>query len=203
MNTVRRLGIFGGTFDPIHFGHLAIAEEVRWACQLDQILVVPAAAQPLKPGHVAPAAHRLAMVRLACADNTALVPSDIELERPPPSYTIDTLRACRDGYGPAVELTLIIGADAAADLPRWQQPDQIARLARLAVVHRPGYSFDLAALLTAVPAFAGRVTVIEGPALAISSTALRRRLATGQPVRYQLPDAVIAYIKQHRLYQAT
>ncbi|MEJ5346117.1 MAG: nicotinate-nucleotide adenylyltransferase [Chloroflexus sp.] len=202
MTTVRRLGIYGGTFDPIHFGHLAIAEEVRWVCDLDQILIIPAAVQPLKSTHSAAPHHRLAMVRLACAGNAALIPSALELERPPPSYTIDTLRICRERYGVGVHLTLIVGADAAGDLPRWRDPDQIARIAHLAVVERPGYLFDPTTLLAAVPAFANRITVIKGPQLAISSTDLRHRLATGRPVRYQLPDAVLDYITRHRLYQA-
>jgi nicotinate-nucleotide adenylyltransferase len=202
MATLRRLGIYGGAFDPIHFGHLAIAEEARWACCLDQVLIIPAASQPLKPGHYAAAHHRLKMVKLACAGNPALIPSKLELERPPPSYTIDTLRICQAQYGTDVELVLIVGADAAADLPRWRDCEQIAHIARLAIVHRPGYTLRLDTIFAAIPAFANRITVIEGPKLAISSTDLRRRLADGRPVRYQLPDAVLEYIIQHRLYQA-
>ncbi|WP_322513524.1 nicotinate-nucleotide adenylyltransferase [Chloroflexus sp.] len=202
MTNVRRLGIYGGTFDPIHFGHLAIVEEARWFCRLDQVLIVPAAAQPLKHGHLAAAHHRLEMVRLACAGNAALIPSSLELDRPPPSYTVDTLRACRERYGPEVELFLITGADAAAELPRWREPDQIARLAQIVVVERPGYRFDENSLFTAVPAVRDRITVLTGPQLAISSTDLRERLATGRPVRYQLPDAVLDYLTRHRLYHA-
>ncbi|WP_322496930.1 nicotinate-nucleotide adenylyltransferase [Chloroflexus sp.] len=201
MTTVRRLGIYGGTFDPIHFGHLAIVEEARWFCRLDQVLIVPAASQPLKEGHLAAAHHRLEMVRLACAGNDALIPSSLELDRPPPSYTVDTLRVCRERYGSEVELFLIIGADAAADLPRWREPDQITHLARLVVVERPGYPFDQESLVAAVPAVRDRMIVLTGPQLAISSTDLRQRLAAGRPVRYQLPDAVLAYVKHHRLYQ--
>ncbi|MGB9737595.1 nicotinate-nucleotide adenylyltransferase [Chloroflexus sp.] len=201
MTTIRRLGIYGGTFDPIHFGHLAIVEEARWYCNLDRVLIVPAAAQPLKAGHLAAAHHRLAMVQLACADNPALSPSTIELDRPPPSYTVDTLRICREQYGTDTELYLIIGADAAAELPAWREPHQIARLAQLVVVKRPGYTLDLPALLAAVPPLHNRITMIDGPQLAISSTDLRQRLATGRPVRYQLPDAVYTYIQHHHLYQ--
>lgn len=201
MTTVRRLGIYGGAFDPIHFGHLAIVEEARWFCRLDRVLMIPAAAQPLKESHLAAAHHRLEMVRLACAGNDALIPSSLELDRPPPSYTVDTLRICRERYGPEVELFLIIGADAAADLPRWREPDQIARLARIVVVERPGYTFDHESLVTAAPAVRDRMIVLAGPQLAISSTDLRQRLATGRPVRYQLPDAVLAYVNHHQLYQ--
>ncbi|WP_298821240.1 nicotinate-nucleotide adenylyltransferase [Chloroflexus sp.] len=200
MAAVRRLGIYGGTFDPIHFGHLAIVEEARWYCQLDQILIVPAAAQPLKAGHLAAGHHRLEMVRLACANNPALIPSALELDRPPPSYTIDTLRICQERYGSGVELFLIVGADAAAELSRWREPDQIAQLARLVVVGRPGYTFDYEGLCATIPALRDRVIVIEGPKLAISSTDLRQRLATGRPVRYQLPDTVLAYLIRHQLY---
>ncbi|MEF3273434.1 MAG: nicotinate-nucleotide adenylyltransferase [Chloroflexus sp.] len=199
---VRRLGIYGGTFDPIHFGHLAIVEEARWFCSLDQVLIIPAAAQPLKSSHLAPGHHRLEMVKLACAGNPALIPSALELERPPPSYTIDTVRICQERYGPEVELFLIVGADTAADLPRWRDPDQIAHLARLVVVGRPGYTLDQAALYTAIPALRDRIIMLEGPQLAISSTDLRQRLASGRPVRYQLPDTVLEYLIRHQLYHA-
>jgi nicotinate (nicotinamide) nucleotide adenylyltransferase len=142
MAAPQRVGIYGGTFDPIHFGHLAIAEEARWALDLDLVYLVPAAEQPLK----ATPAQRLTMVQLACAANPRLIPSDIELRRAPPSYTVDTLAAFRDQLGPAAEIFFVLGADAASDLPRWRSAAAILHLAHLIVVGRPGYHFDAPAL---------------------------------------------------------
>lgn len=201
MSEPQRVGVYGGTFDPIHFGHLAVAEDARAALGLSRLLVVPAARQPLK-GHSQGAgpAHRLAMARLACADNPAFSVDAAEIERPPPSYTVDTLAALHERLGPGVELWFILGADAARDLPRWHRADQIVRLARLAIVARPGSTIHLPSLEMALPAIAGRYRQIDGPHLDISSTELRRRLAAGRPVRYQLPESVRAYIESQGLY---
>lgn len=202
MGGPQRVGIYGGTFDPIHHGHLAIAEEARWALGLDVVYVVPAARQPLKTGEQgATAAQRLAMVRLACAANPALIPSDAELRRPPPSFTVDTLAVFRRELGPAPELCFILGADAAAELPRWRSADEIIRLARLAIVGRPGSTVDIERLDDVLPGLASRTTLIDGPRLDISSSELRRRLAEGRPARYQIPDPVLAYIEEHQLYR--
>jgi nicotinate-nucleotide adenylyltransferase len=195
-----RIGVFGGTFDPIHFGHLAIAEEARVALGLTQVIFVPAARQPLKGLAPQAADHRLAMVRLACADHPAFSVDDLELRRPPPSYTSDTLISLHERLGPAAELWFILGADAARDLPRWRHVEAIARLARLAIVGRPGHQLDLATLQLVLPALADRIVLLEGPQLAISSSDLRHRLASGQPVRYQLPEPVRSFILSHQLY---
>lgn len=198
----RRIGIYGGTFDPIHMGHLAIAEEVRWALRLDQLHLVPAARQPFKEaGHHASPDQRLEMVRRACATNPAFLPSAIEIHRPPPSFTIETITQLRAQLGPDPEIFFILGADAARDLPQWRRSDEIIRLARLAIVGRPGYQIDLAALDRSLPGAAERSTALEGPMLDISSTDLRRRLAEGRPVRYQIPDPVLAYILAEGLYR--
>lgn len=201
MTETRRVGIYGGTFDPIHIGHLAIAEEARAELDLSQVIFVPAARQPLKgAAQGAPPADRLAMARLACADNPAFIVDDLELERPPPSYTVDTLEALRERCGAAVELWFILGADAARELPRWRRIERVAELACLALVGRPGYSLHLPTLEADLPALRGRVRSIDGPMLDISSTELRRRLAAGRPVRYQLPEPVRVYIQQQGLY---
>lgn len=201
MSGAERIGVYGGTFDPIHFGHLAVAEEARAALELDRVLVVPVARQPLK-GHIQGAGpeQRLAMARLACADNPAFSVDASEIERPPPSFTVDTLTVMRERLGPSVELWFILGADAARDLPRWHRATQIVALARLAIVGRPGITLQLSSLETALPALAGRYRLIEGPHLDISSTELRRRLAAGWPVRYQMPESVRAYIEAQGLY---
>jgi nicotinate (nicotinamide) nucleotide adenylyltransferase len=197
----QRIGILGGTFDPIHYGHLAIAEEVRWSLGLARVYVVPTAYQPLKQGrHAATPPQRLEMVRRACADNAALEPWDIEIRRPPPSYTVDTLQVVQERYGGNAEVWFILGADAVLRLPRWYRARQVLALARLALVARPGVAVDLAALEDEVPGISQRTEVITGPLLDIASSTLRERLAQGQPVRYQLPDAVLDYVREEGLY---
>jgi nicotinate-nucleotide adenylyltransferase len=208
---MRRFGVLGGTFDPIHNGHLAIAEEARWALHLERVYMVPAAQQPLKQErHMAGPQQRLDMLRLACAHNPGLIPCDLELRRGAPSYTVDTLHELRilidsEEDSPAqhnqIELWFILGSDALLSLPRWHAAQQIIELARLAVVTRPGVSLDLATLDEALPGLRARTDVVEGPGLDIASTDLRQRLARGQPVRYQLPDSVLGYIIEQQLYR--
>jgi nicotinate-nucleotide adenylyltransferase len=195
-----RIGILGGTFDPIHYGHLAIAEEARVALGFSEVLLVPAARQPLKGGeHIATPSQRFEMARLACASNPAFTVSSIEIERTGPSYTVDTLRALRDaGMG---DLFFILGADAAADLYRWHAAHEIMGLARIVAVGRPGTPLDIAALDDNLPGLSTRLIFLEGPGLEISSTDLRARLAAGRPIRYQTPDAVVEYIASQGLYR--
>jgi nicotinate-nucleotide adenylyltransferase len=198
---MERVGILGGTFDPVHYGHLAIAEEAAWALGLARIYMVPAARQPLKEGqpHADPQ-QRLEMVRLACAGNALFVPSDIEVRRGPPSFTVDTLRALAEALEHPPEMWFILGSDALTDLPRWHAAAQIVELVRLAVLMRPGMAVDLAPLESHLPGIAARTRVIEGPLLDISSSSLRQRMLAGQPVRYQLPDSVLDYIGEQQLY---
>lgn len=201
MSSSQRIGIYGGTFDPIHIGHLAIAEEAGHALDLAEVLFVPAARQPLKgEAQGASAAQRLVMTRLACVGNPRFRVSDIELRRPPPSYTIDTLLALRAEVGPAASLVFILGADAARDLPRWHRAAEIMGLARLAIVGRPGVELSMERLEAALPGVAARCDLIDGPRLEVSSSDLRERLASGRPARYQIPDPVLAYIAEQRLY---
>jgi len=196
----KRIGILGGTFDPIHYGHLAIAEEARVLLQFDQVLLIPAAQQPLKQaGHQASPLQRLEMARLACADNPYLQVSSMEIERQGPSYTVDTLQALEQaGLG---ELFFIIGADAVAELYRWYAAARVIELAHIVAVARPGISFDPQLVEQRLPGVSKRLTTLAGPALDISSTNLRQRIATGKPIRYQTPQAVVEYIEQHQLYQ--
>lgn len=195
-----RLGIYGGSFDPIHIGHLAIAEEARVALGLASVAFVPAIRQPLKGQAQVGPDHRLAMVQLACESNPAFYAEDLELRRPPPSYTIDTLAELRRRHGPGPELWFVLGADATRDLPRWHRADELLALARFAIVDRPGYLLDLAALEAQLPGLSERCVVLAGPRLDIASSELRRRLAAGRPVRYQIPEAVRSYIAAHGLY---
>lgn len=201
MSEPTRVGVYGGTFDPIHIGHLAIAEEARCALGLRQVLFIPAAHQPLKG--TAPGAlpeQRFAMTHLACADNSAFVPDDLELHRPPPSYTVDTLEQLQRRYGSTVELWLVLGADAARTLPHWRRVADILAVAYVVIVGRPGYRLDQTALETALPALVGRYALLDGPGLEISSSDIRRRLTTGRPVRYLLPEPVRLYIAEQGLY---
>ncbi|NTW04070.1 MAG: nicotinate (nicotinamide) nucleotide adenylyltransferase, partial [Oscillochloris sp.] len=186
---------------PIHIGHLAIAEDARDAIGLDQVLFVPAAHQPLKgETYVASPAQRLEMVRLACATNQYFCVSDVDLRRPPPSYTIDTLVELRAEADPA-ELVFILGVDAAHSLPRWHRAAEIISLVHLAVIGRPGYSLSLTELERLLPGISQRCLLVSGPQLDVSSSELRKRLAVGRTVRYQIPDPVLAYIIEHGLYR--
>jgi nicotinate-nucleotide adenylyltransferase len=195
-----RIGILGGMFDPIHYGHLASAEAARTALGFARVLFVPAARQPHKAGEGRAVPNdRLAMVRLACADNDFFDVSAIELERPGRSYSVDTLAELRGaGLG---ELHFILGADAAIGFPDWRSVERILDLAQLVVVGRPGTTLDVAALVQRLPGLGGRLTLLEGPRLNISSSELRRRVGAGQPIRYHTPDAVVAYIAARGLYQ--
>jgi nicotinate-nucleotide adenylyltransferase len=196
----RRIGILGGTFDPIHYGHLAIAEEARVMLGLDRVLFIPAARQPLKQsGHIATPEQRLTMAQLACDTNPAFEVSRVELDRPGLSYTLTTLEALQAST--PGELHFILGADALADLPRWYGVTALVELARIVAVSRPGFTPDLTHLSQSLPALIARLTLLEGPQLDISSTALRQRIATGRPIRYQTPDAVVAYIAEQGLYR--
>jgi nicotinate-nucleotide adenylyltransferase len=196
------VGVFGGTFDPIHHGHLSIAEEAREALGLETVLFVPAAASPFKADQpVTPAAHRLAMVEAAIAGNAAFSVSRQELERPAPSYTVDTLEAIAASGTPPDRLWLVLSSEALAGLPRWRDPDRILELARVAVVPRAGHeSLDAAWVREHMAGREDRFVFLRGPLLPISGSVVRRRAAAGRSVRYLVPDAVAAYIAGHRLY---
>jgi nicotinate-nucleotide adenylyltransferase len=201
----RSIGIMGGTFDPIHVGHLAIAEEARDALGLERILFVPAGQPSHKPiGAVTPAAERVAMVELAIADNDAFELSRIEVDRPGPSYTADTvetIRADEARAGRTADLTLILSVETFLELPTWRAPDRLLAAARLAVVPREGYPApDPGWLNDHFPGQEDRVDFLEGPRLGLSSTALRERVARGRSIRYLVPGAVARYIDSHRLY---
>ena len=203
----RRVGILGGTFDPIHYAHLAIGEEVREALSLDRVLFVPAGVPPHKSvAVVAPAADRAAMVELAIADNPAFAVCRIELERPGPSYTIDTLdllasEAAAQGGGR--DLLFILSAEALAGMPTWHDWRRILTLCRLAIVPRLGESVPTGAWLEAnIPGCRDRFVFVESVPLAHSSSDVRRRVAAGGSIRYLVPPAVEAYVHDHRLYRS-
>ncbi len=195
------VGILGGTFDPVHHGHLAIAEEAREALGLERVLFVPAASPPHKPGQpVSAPEDRLAMVRLAVAGNPAFDASDIEISRGGASYTVDTLSALRSGG--LEEPWLVLSSEALVLLPSWREPQRILELARLAVVPRDGFDpLGPDWVRAHFPGAADRVRFLPGPLLPISGSVVRRRAHVGRSVRYLVPDAVAAYIADHRLYR--
>jgi nicotinate-nucleotide adenylyltransferase len=191
----------GGTFDPIHVGHLAVAEEAREALALDRILFVPAGSPPHKPAsEVTPAHHRAAMVQLAIDDNPAFELSRIELDRPGLSYTVDTVEA----LAREAEVTLILSVETFRELPTWHEPARLFEAARLAVVPREGYpASDPQWLASMFPGREDRVSYREGPRLGLSSTQIRARVAAGRSIRYLVPAAVAAYIVANDLYRTS
>lgn len=195
-----RLGILGGTFDPIHFAHLFIAEEARARHALDRVVFVVSALPPHKArGDMALAAHRFAMARLATAANPAFECSRMELDRPGPSYTFDTLTALR-AAPPEAELFFITGSDTIPEIPTWHRSEELVRLTHFISAERPGYSADYAE--QGLPAeLVSRVLPLPTIHLDISSTGLRRRIHAGLPIRYLTPDTVVEYIAAHGLYR--
>jgi nicotinate-nucleotide adenylyltransferase len=206
----RRVGILGGTFDPIHYGHLVVAEQVREAHELDRVLFVPAGIPPHKPEAALTAAtDRAAMVELAIAGNPAFTISRIELERDGPSYTVDTVGELVDEAarrGVARDFFFILSSEALASLRAWHEPLRLMSLCRLVAVARPGSPLPdaagLAAMLPGGAASALRVDCVETTLIANSSSDVRNRAATGRSIRYLVPPTVEAYIREHRLYRS-
>ncbi len=198
-----KLGVFGGTFDPVHLGHLITASEVTERVKLDRTVFVPAGNPWLKSGQqVSDAEHRLEMVRLAISDDERFEVSDIEAERPGPTYTVDTVEALRRQHGEATEICLILGADLLAEIGRWRQPCRILEQVRPIVVSRPGFPEpDRQALEAVHPAAASGAVFVQGRSIGISSTDIRDRVAAGRSIRYLVPEAVGQYIRGHGLYQ--
>lgn len=191
------LGLFGGSFNPPHVAHLAVAEACAQGAGLDTVVWMPAPDPPHKQGaDLAAAEHRLAMVRLAVAGNARFGISDAEFRRPGPHYTVDTLRELRREH-PDADLALVVGGDSLAAFASWREPEAILEMARVVAYRRPGA--DLSGVPDAVMA---RTTVVDGPGLDLSATELRARVVADQTVRYLVPDAVRGYVEAHRLYRA-
>lgn len=198
-----KLGVMGGTFDPVHYGHLVAAEGVRYEYRLDKVIFVPAGRPPHKPDYrISDPEHRLALTRLAVASNPFFEVSDLEIKRPGPSYTYDTIREVRRLYSPD-EVYFITGADAVLEILTWHRCAELLRICRFIAATRPGYDLDgLNEKLRTLPAsLVGRIVPVEVPALAISSSDIRRRVRTGRPIKYLLPESVEAYIYEQRLYK--
>jgi nicotinate-nucleotide adenylyltransferase len=196
-----RLGIMGGTFDPIHHGHLVAAQEACYQLDLEQVLFVPAGIPPHKPRHpISPAQHRLHMIELAIAGQSCFAVSTVDLDRPGPCYTVDTLELLRLQRGPETDFFFVEGADSLADIPSWYRPQRLLELCALAVVARPGTEIDLSRLDSQLPGIADRIRWLDMPCLEISSSDLRARVRAGRPISYLVPAAVEAYILRQGLY---
>jgi nicotinate-nucleotide adenylyltransferase len=198
-----RLGLLGGTFDPIHNGHLAIARSVRASLDLERVVFIPAGIPPHKPGQrVTPGVDRAAMVALAIAGDAGLALSMIELDRPGPSYAVDTLTALADAQSDGRQtLEFVLSAEAFAGFPTWREPDRILELARLAVVPRAGARpIDDAWMDASLPGWRERVDFVDGPLVDISASVIRDRVRAGASIEGLVPEAVADYIHAHRLY---
>ena len=199
-----KIGVIGGTFDPIHNGHLIIADETRARLNLAEVLFVPAGQPWLKADSpVSAAEHRLEMVRLAIADKPYFKPSTVDIDRSEPSYTIDTIAELHSRLGAGTELFFILGWDSLAELPQWQEPSRLIKMCYLVAVPRPGYSRpNLKKLEAFIPGISQRVMFMDKPKIDISASVIRDRVARGLSVRHLVPEPVNRYIKQHRLYMA-
>lgn len=200
----RRIGVYGGTFDPPHLGHLILAETAHDSLHLARVLFVPAAEPPHKEASSvrAPVADRMAMVNLAIEDNPRFEVSRVDVDRPGPHYSVDMLRLLHDQY-PDAELVFMIGGDSLRDLPIWSRPAELITLAKLGVMRRPGFKPDLSYLEKHLPGLSARIEWVEAPLIDIAASHLAHCIAHGRSVRYQIPDKVIAYITQHGLYTTT
>jgi nicotinate-nucleotide adenylyltransferase len=192
----QRLGVLGGTFDPIHLGHLACASEVAHLLDLDEVLFVPTGEPWQKSGTpVSTPEHRYAMTDLATRDDDRFGVSRVDIDRGGVTYTRDTLRDLRRERGD-VDLFFVLGADALAKVPTWRHTEDLYELAHFVGVSRPGYAADASAFPP------GAVTLVETPLIEVSGSDCRSRVARGAPIRYLVPDPVVDYIATHRLYAA-
>ncbi len=192
MSTKRRIGVMGGTFDPIHNGHLVAASEVASAMELDEVLFVPTG-KPWQKQEVSPAEHRYLMSVVATASNPQFKVSRVDVDRPGFTYTVDTLNELNEQF-PDADLFFISGADAIAQIIAWKDIDSVWDLAHFVAVSRPGHKLKLP------KAPKGAISELEVPALSISSTDVRQRVADGKPIWYLVPDGVVQYISKHHLY---
>jgi nicotinate-nucleotide adenylyltransferase len=198
--SLMRLGLFGGTFDPIHLGHLILAEQCRESCGLDRVWFVVAGEPPHKRGDRTAVMHRLEMARIATAGHSSFLVSEIEATRPGPHYSVETLESV-GRERPSDELFFLIGADSLNDLPTWREPGRIARMATIVVVNRAGIEEVSAGGLPSFGAQSRPIRSVTIPAISIASTDLRRRVRERKSIRYLVPRGVEAYIEAQGLYR--
>ncbi len=196
------IGILGGTFDPVHKGHIAIAEKARAKLNLTQVLFIPVGQPWLKQDSAVSAAeHRVEMVRLAIAGSPYFKLSTVEVERPGPSYIVDTITELQAQLGAGDEFYFIMGWDNLAQLPRWKEPTRLIEMCHLVAMPRPGYQMPEVSLLeAAIPGLSRRLIVLDEPRVDISASEIRQRVARGLPIPRLVPETVEKYIRQHKLY---
>ncbi len=196
-----RIGVFGGTFDPPHLGHLILASESRIQLKLDRLLWVLTAVPPHKLGQqITPLEDRMAMLERALRYEPACEISDVDINRPGPHYSADTMRLLRMS-NPGATLVFLIGEDSLRDMITWHNPAElVAECDEIAVMRRPGVLIDLSNLETRIPGIAAKVRFVDAPLLEIASHEIRKRAAEGRPFRYFVPEAVYEYVVEHRLY---
>jgi nicotinate-nucleotide adenylyltransferase len=201
---VQRVGVFGGTFDPIHVGHLAAAEDAAWRLSLELVLFVPNNVPPHKAdGAVSSSRHRFAMVEAAIRDDPLFRASRVELDRPGPSYTLDTMRQLRERCGPDTRLVFLAGMDALPDLHTWHQPDVLLSEFEIVFLCRPdSRALDWQEIEGHFPGLRRRVRIADIPELEVSGSDIRQRVREGKPIRYYVTPPVQEYIQEHRLYQS-
>jgi len=196
------VGLFGGTFDPPHIGHLILSAETRAQLGLDRLVWILTPDPPHKQGQaITPLEHRLWMVKLAIADDPRFELSTVEIDRPGPHYALETVKIIAK-LNPAADLVYLMGGDSLRDLPAWHRPtDLVAALHFIGVMRRPGDSIDLPALEKIIPGLTAKVRYVEAPLLDIAAHEIRQRIAEGRPFRYFLPPAVYDYIVEYNLYR--
>ncbi len=196
------IGVMGGTFDPIHSGHLLLAEEARTQLNLAEVIFIPAGQPWLRmDSPVSLAEHRLQMVRLAIVDKPYFKLSTIEIERAGPSYTVDTITELKDELDAGDELFFILGWDSLAGLPQWREPSRLIKMCRLVVAPRPDYSApDLKSLEASIPEISKQVILLDKPEIDVSASVIRDRVAQGLTIHHLVPEPVEGYIKQYKLY---
>lgn len=197
-----RIGIFGGTFDPIHIGHLILAEEAWFRLKLDRVYLVPAGDPPHKSRQqLSPVADRVVMCQLATVDSDHVRVSRVDADRPGPHYTVDMVRLVRQELGERAEIFFLMGMDSLRDLPAWHEPAWLVENCRLVALSRHDVDLDWDQLESALPGLRARVIILDMPELEIASRALRARVHNGEPIRHQTPRAVEEYIRTHGLYR--
>ena len=197
------MGVFGGTFDPIHTGHLTLAEDARTQLKLDRILFVPTGRPWLKAGQpISAARHRVAMLREAVKSTLNVQVSEVEIHRPGPTYTVDTLEELRRQLGPTATIYLLLGLDSLNDLNRWHLPERLFEVATLVGMARPGFQeFDAAAIDKIVPDVSSKVRLLNGTLIPVSGTEIRQRVSKGLSIRSMVPEVVERYIHEQGLYR--